>query len=529
MRRSLLAVAALLLSSTRAFAAGYEFPDNGAIAMGRAGAFTAKADDGTAIYYNPAGLAQQEGLHVLIDSHLLVDSISFQRTDPTGANPIGPQVSNSAGLFYLPFIAISARIFPDLTAAIGVYAPPATGQYTFPDPYPNNGTAAHNGLPPPASSSDQGNCLQLQTNIPPQFQCPGAQISSTAAPQGYGVAPQLYNVINEKQVVLYPTLALGWQALPWLAVGGSLQLAYGHIYLRQGTFDASGLEVPAPGQPPVQSVQNEIGSFNTIANLSVEAWSVTGILGVTVTPVENLKIAASVRPKYTANGNGTLSLDFSPLAQSTSTVVTGQGSSMANSQQGSGPATLSVPFPTELKTGIDYTFENGADIEVDFNYDFWSEVQQITLTPHFGTTGNVSTQTTIPEVVFPKNFSDSWSLRIGADYPIPLPSMKLTVRAGAGYESSIYNLSGSTQSYPSLDFSNFQEYFGSLGADLAFLGIFDVVLGYTHVFEPTAQVHNAGTAAIQNNQPTPPAPLYIGNGSYHTTYDIVDIGLRVNI
>jgi long-subunit fatty acid transport protein len=518
-----------LLLSSRALGAGYEFPDNGAIAMGRAGAFAAKADDGTAIYYNPAGLAQQDGLHVLIDTHLLVDSISFQRTDPTGATLIGPQVSNGAGLFILPFIAISARIFPDVTAALGIYAPPATGQYTFPDPYPNTGMAPHNGLPPPASSSDQGNCLQLQTNVPPQSQCPGAQISTTAVPAGYGVAPQMYNLINEKQVVLYPTLALGWQALPWLAIGGSLQLAYGHVFLRQGAFDGSSLEVQTKGQPPIHSVQNEIGSFNTIGNLSVEAWSVTGILGVTVTPVERLKVAASVRPKYTANGSGTLSLDFSPLAQSTSTTVTGPNTTQTNGQQGTGPASLNVPFPTEIKTGIDYAFENGADIELDFNYDVWSEVQQIVLTPHFGTMSTATTAGPAPAVIFPKNFSDSWSLRLGADYPIPLPGMKLTVRAGAGYESSIYNLSGSTMSYPSLDFSNFQEYFGSLGADLVFLGIFDVVLGYTHVFEPTAQVHNAGTNAIENNQPAPPGVMLIGNGSYHTTYDVVDVGLRINI
>src|SRR5262249_42850227 len=100
-RRSFVAPLASLLLSSRAFAAGYEFPDNGAVAMGRAGAFAAKADDPTAIYYNPAGLAAQEGIHVLFDSHLLVDSISYQRTtapnaDGTTTN-IGPEVSNGAG------------------------------------------------------------------------------------------------------------------------------------------------------------------------------------------------------------------------------------------------------------------------------------------------------------------------------------------------------------------------------------------------------------------------------------------------
>jgi long-subunit fatty acid transport protein len=522
MKRSFMVPLVSLVLSSRAFGAGYEFPDNGAVAMGRAGAFAAKADDGTAIYYNPAGLAQQEGLHVLVDSHLLVDSITFQRYDAATGTPNGmPQVANNAGLVYLPFLAISARIFPDLTAALGVYAPPATGQYTFPDPYPNN------GKPPTAQyPKDQLSCL---TGSP---SCPGSNITVTGAPPGYGVAPQMYNLINESQIVLYPTLALGWQALPWLAIGGSLQLAYGKVNLRQGTYDAARLEVPAPGQPPIHSISNETGANTTIATLAVEAWSVTGILGVTVTPIENLKIAASVRPKYTANATGNLTLDFSPLAQSTGTSVSGAGTSNPSAQTGIGPASLNVPFPTEIKSGVDYAFENGADIELDFNYECWREINQITLTPNFSTvnpgpTGPVTTP--IAPIIFRKNFQNSWSLRLGADYPIPLPSMKLTVRAGVGYESSVYDTSPGTVSYPSLDFSNFDEYFGSVGADLAFLGIFDVVLGYTHVFEPTVTANNAATAAIQNNPPTPTAPTLIGRGTWNTAYDIVDIGLRINL
>ena len=41
---------------------GLEYPDNGAEAMGRGAAFTAKADDGTALMYNVAGFARRNRL-----------------------------------------------------------------------------------------------------------------------------------------------------------------------------------------------------------------------------------------------------------------------------------------------------------------------------------------------------------------------------------------------------------------------------------------------------------------------------------
>ncbi len=116
-------------------ASGFEYPDNGAVALGRAGAFAAKANDGTAIYYNPSGLAQQDGWRVMIDGQMVLQAIDYQRTDSSGNN-IGPQVSNSGGAFFAPFIAISKQIVPGLTIAIGGYGPPANGKFTFPDEHP---------------------------------------------------------------------------------------------------------------------------------------------------------------------------------------------------------------------------------------------------------------------------------------------------------------------------------------------------------------------------------------------------------
>jgi hypothetical protein len=65
-----LLIVAIAAWPARALASGFEIPDNGTEALGRGGAFTAKADDGTALEYNVAGLAQQRGTRLLLDANL---------------------------------------------------------------------------------------------------------------------------------------------------------------------------------------------------------------------------------------------------------------------------------------------------------------------------------------------------------------------------------------------------------------------------------------------------------------------------
>jgi long-chain fatty acid transport protein len=60
--RMAMALAALAALDSTAHAGGFWVPDQGAAAVGMAGAFAAKADDVTAIHYNPAGIASLSGL-----------------------------------------------------------------------------------------------------------------------------------------------------------------------------------------------------------------------------------------------------------------------------------------------------------------------------------------------------------------------------------------------------------------------------------------------------------------------------------
>ena len=56
----------LAFSATSAMAAGFRLPEAGAKAMGMGFAFTAQANDPSAIYFNPAGITQLPGKNVML-------------------------------------------------------------------------------------------------------------------------------------------------------------------------------------------------------------------------------------------------------------------------------------------------------------------------------------------------------------------------------------------------------------------------------------------------------------------------------
>ncbi len=65
-RKTLPVLLVLLFTASTSFAAGFRLPEAGAKAMGMGFAFTAQADDPSAIYFNPAGLTQLKGQNVMV-------------------------------------------------------------------------------------------------------------------------------------------------------------------------------------------------------------------------------------------------------------------------------------------------------------------------------------------------------------------------------------------------------------------------------------------------------------------------------
>ena len=119
-RLVLLTTLATLVSGA-AFGAGFSIYEQGAKASGMAGAFAATADDASALFYNPAGLAQQREMTVLAGATFINFTNEFAG-DPNSEFTSGTEGQYNRHTFVPPNMYLSMPIGQNLTFGIGVFA-----------------------------------------------------------------------------------------------------------------------------------------------------------------------------------------------------------------------------------------------------------------------------------------------------------------------------------------------------------------------------------------------------------------------
>ncbi len=132
MRKVLGALPLFLVSlfASTGFGAGLEHPDNGAIAVGRAGAYAANPEGAVALQYNPAGFASfPQGWTVALEAKLVDQNIRY--TDTNNAS-----VENQAPLFLAPGGVVAYNFgevgpFSSVTWALGALGPSAVGKVSY--------------------------------------------------------------------------------------------------------------------------------------------------------------------------------------------------------------------------------------------------------------------------------------------------------------------------------------------------------------------------------------------------------------
>lgn len=105
----------LLLWGGPVFAGGLSTQGQGSRALGMGGAFTAVADDGSAIYYNPAGIGQIDGTLIEAGAALIYPEIKYKM--PDGAT------QKSTKSAFGPTFFITHRITERFSAGLGIYTP----------------------------------------------------------------------------------------------------------------------------------------------------------------------------------------------------------------------------------------------------------------------------------------------------------------------------------------------------------------------------------------------------------------------
>jgi long-chain fatty acid transport protein len=109
------------MTSVTAFGAGFSIFEQGAKATGMAGAFVATADDPSAIFYNPAGLAQQREMSVLAGATFINFTNEFTG-DPNSIYTAGTEGKYDRHTFIPPNVYGIIPIGDNLTFGVGTFS-----------------------------------------------------------------------------------------------------------------------------------------------------------------------------------------------------------------------------------------------------------------------------------------------------------------------------------------------------------------------------------------------------------------------
>ena len=120
------------LAPTLALANGFALFEHGSRAVGMAGAFGAVADDPSAGYFNPAGLAFLDGTQAMAGFFLITESSTF-----TGDNPYpgaGYSVDMESQIFYPPHFHLTGHFSDNVSWGLSLTTPFGLGTW-WPDDY----------------------------------------------------------------------------------------------------------------------------------------------------------------------------------------------------------------------------------------------------------------------------------------------------------------------------------------------------------------------------------------------------------
>jgi long-chain fatty acid transport protein len=426
-----LALAVGALAAT-ARAGGLEVGDNAAEAMGRGGAFVAKADNPATVNYNPAGFAKLGGHHVTISLSAVNSTVDFQRA-PEAPGAGYPLVQNSKPWFVTPMHLVLTSDFGisrRLTFAAGIYGPPAATRV-------------------------YGRTVNIG----------GTEVG----------APQRYDLTSTGGLILFPTLAAGYRIADWIDVGVSFQWAVTKI----STTSIATVAAACPDTPedPACDVTMKIDAQNLFAP--------TGSAGVLLRPRGDLEFGAMLRFPSSSDLHGRAKVEFGSGVQRL-----GDAMSKKLLDPETPPVTISNGYPLMFRVGGRYVWFRGgqerADLELDLTYENWSSVSRRNVKVEAESLGRPMAPLEIDW-----KLRDTVGARLGGSYRVPLAETgSLVFRGGLFYESASTAVSDT-----SLQVLGPRRLGLSVGVGLAWKRVV-LDVAYAHIFIPQRTVENSTLTAM---------------------------------
>jgi long-chain fatty acid transport protein len=485
----------MTVAATATADSGLDSPDSGVVQMGRGSAWTARADDPLAVYFNPAAMAFQ-ATSVHLGAQLLMSKKCFTRVGPNGqpvapdtgvpapllpgqAQPTGTQqvlpsdtVCSPASPFPNPQLGAVFRVHDKVAVGIALVAPHAAGNTNFPE------------------SLSYTNAYGFPITEP---------------------SPQRYLLVSSSALIVDPTVSVAYAPLDNLSFG--LGFIWGIGTLDFVTFSETVSPVPAAGTTATDHASNDVR-----AELKAKDLFIPGIVAsVLWMPTHNFDLSGWF--KWQA-----------PLEASTDVTITSQywaanGSRNTNYCQENYPTkpncnitqandagTIQFNIPMEAKLAFRYHHpradigeqpgwanvpgrkvrdpmsQDVFDVEVDFTYANNSTVQDIQVGFHPGIVIQDGSPNGVGQVPTNANIAHHWKdvggVRVGGDVVV-VPNV-LALRTGGWFETA-----GQDPGYLNVDFDMAMKG-GIAGGATVRLGRVDLSVGYQHTFYATLDNNGNG-------------------------------------
>jgi long-chain fatty acid transport protein len=377
MKKMLLCAAvlgAVLGVSSVSFAAGFRVSEQGAKAMAMANAFSAQADDPSALFYNPAGIAFLPGAQVNLGAlAILVPQTEFSGTTALSGNPpLG--TGNSV---------VSERAKRDIFVAPTLYA-----SYSL-ESLPVSFGFGINSIYPLAKSWDDSSVFRNQVQN-----------------------------VSIKPINFQPTVAYRFDDLK-LAVAAGIDITYAMVSLQKSVYSPT--IDPSNPAPPLGAF--ELGSLG----LDGTATGVGYNFGIAWRPRPEYRFGIAYRSQITLNVDG----DANFLA----TTPTGLGAIGLSSAavfpysraRATSRASTQITLPDSLDLAVAWLPSDKLTLEFDATRTGWSCFDKLQFNFDSAQFAAFNNQ---PD---PRNWQDVWAYKFGAQYAL---TPQLDLRAGYSYDIS---------------------------------------------------------------------------------------------
>jgi long-chain fatty acid transport protein len=371
----LLVLLVLLFTASTSFAAGFRLPEAGAKAMGMGFAFTAQADDPSAIYFNPAGLTQLKGQNVMLGvTYARENGGEFTGTTPLTGGATVSETQTSLDFFIPNMYYTNTNASTGIAYGVGIFAPFGLGQ---------------------------------------EYNDRFTSIFRSAITK-----------IDLQTVVVNPTIA--FDVNEFLSLGAGIDFMWAKAKLARTSVINNSFP---PANTPLNLYTLDLKGDGT-------AWGYN--FGILLKPFTNFKVGFSYRSPFTLKikdadadisniSSNTIAFPLGPIPAGAvpgtfpGVVKPASGAASGNSFSTKANTTLNLPATAAL--GIAYKLDR-LTVEVDADWTFWHSWQRLDI--------DIRDQgALLADINSSREWKDVVAFRIGAEYRVTDP---LALRVGFVYD-----------------------------------------------------------------------------------------------